>query len=323
VAVEARQILNKEQWLSWRRNFVTASEIGGLPAFNCHPFYTPLRIYAGKMGVEFGDGTENAVLRRGRWLEPAVAKAVSELRPEWALTAPGVFLCDTEIGIGATPDYYITGDPRGRGILQIKTVAPSVWNREWAKGEDIPLWVTLQTLTEMLLSEAAFGAVAVMLVDPHYMDVKILDVPRHPAAETKLVNEARRFMADTRAGREPTPDFQRDGAVLKLLLPKEAPGTQIDLTGNNELPKMLALRAQLMAQMKRDKARCEAIEARLKFIMDDAAIATGLDGWGITFKTQNRKGYTVEPSEPRVLLIRDKRPEDERPSVEYEGEDME
>ena len=322
MAVEARQILDKDQWLAWRRSFVTAAKIGGLPAFNCHPYYTPLKIYAEMMGVEFDAASDdNPVLRRGRWLEPAVAKAVSELRPQWGLTAPGVFLCDSEIGIGATPDYYITGDFRGRGILQIKTVAPSVWMREWAKGEDIPLWVTLQTLTEMYLSEAAFGAVAVMLVDPHLMDVKILDVPRHAGAETKLINEVKRFMADTRAGREPMPDFQRDGTVLKLLLPREAPGAQIDLAGNNELPKLLAHRAQLMAQMKRDKQRCEVIENRLKFIMGDAAIVTGLDGWGITFKTQKRKGYTVEPSEPRVLLIRDKRPENELPTIEDEGEE--
>jgi len=320
VAIEIRPITDKEEWLRWRREFVTASQVGGLPAFACHPYYTPLKIYAGMRGVEFDDGTDNPVLRRGRWLEPAVAKAVSELRPEWGLTAPNVFLCDPERGVGATPDYYVTGDARGRGVVQIKTVAYSVWKREWAEGEDIPLWVTLQTLLEMHLSDAAFGAVAVMLVDPHNMDVKILDVPRHAQAEAKLLAEAKRFVDDVRLGIEPDPDFARDGAVLKLLIPKEIPGSEIDLGSNNLLPNMLAVRAQLIAQMKRDEKRCKEIENRLKYLMGDAANAVGVDGWGISYRTQHRKGYTVQPSEPRVLLIRDKRPADERPQVDDEDE---
>lgn len=320
VAIEVRPITNKEEWLAWRREFVTASQIAGLPAFNAHPFYTPLRIYAEKRGVEF-DNTDNPVLRRGRWLEPAVAKAVSEKRPEWGLVAPGVFLCDPERCIGATPDLFISGDARGRGVLQIKTVAYSVWKREWAEGEDVPLWVTLQCLLEMILSEATFGVVGVMLVDPHMMDVKLLDVPRHAGAEAKLINEAMRFMADVRRGIEPDPDFARDGAVLKLLLPREVPGSEIDLSGDNLIPKMLAHRAQLIAQMKRDKARCEEIENRLKFVMGDSATVAGLDGWRISYKVEKRKGYTVAPSEPRVLRIRDKRPDDERPQVEGGDDD--
>lgn len=316
VAVEIREIRDKEQWLAWRREFITASRIGGLPAFRCHFYHTPLRIYAELAGVQFPSDDDNPVLRRGRWLEPAVARAVSEMRPEWELEYPNVFLCDPEIGIGATPDYYIKGDPRGRGVLQIKTVAWSVWEREWNRGSEIPLWVTLQALTEGMLADAAFMAVAVMLVDAHNMDVKILDVPRHIGAEAKLVAEVRRFMDDVRNGVEPDPDFERDGMVLKLLLPHELPGSAIDLVGNNELPDMLATRAELRADIKRAQQACEAIENRVKFIMGEAAVGTGLDGWGISFKTQQRAGYTVEPSEPRVLLIRDKRPKEERQKIE-------
>ena len=322
MAIEIREIKDRQQWLDWRTKFVTASQIGGLPAFACHPFYTPLRIYAAMRGVEFPTDDENKILRRGRWLEPAVAKAVSELRPDWELTAPGVFLCDPEIGVGATPDYYISS-PQGRGVLQCKTVAPSVWHRDWDEGRDIPLWVTLQALTEMMLSDAAYGAVAVMLVDPHNMDCAILDIPRHPGAEAKLINEVKRFIADVEAGREPDPDFARDGAILKLLIPRERPGSQIDLAGDNMLPKMLAHRAQLMAQMKRDKARCEEIENRLRHLIGDAAFVTGIDGFGISYKVEPRKGYTVQPSEPRVLRIRDKRPAEERPVVEDNNESEE
>ena len=46
-------------------------------------------------------------------------------------------------------------------------------------------------------------------------------------------------------------------------------------------------------------------------LMKDAAIAKVPD-FSVTWRVQERKGYTVEPSSPRVLLIKDKRqPEDE------------
>lgn len=319
MAVEIREIKDRDTWLSWRKEFITASTVGAMPAFNCHPYVTPLRIYAEKRGVEFDDN-DDRVRRRGRWLEPAVAKAVSEIRPEWGIIAPNVFLCDPEIAIGATPDFYITGDPRGRGVLQCKTVAYSVWKRDWDEGRDIPLWVTLQCLTESMMSEAAFGAVAVMLVDPHNMNCVILDVPRHAGAEAKITNEVRRFWKDIREGIEPEADFVRDGAVLKLLMPRERPGSVIDLTGNNELPDLFARRAAMIAEMKIMERRCKIIENKLRVIMGDNATATGLEGWHVSYKVEPRKGYIVEPSNPRVLRIQDKRPADQRPQIDDDDE---
>jgi hypothetical protein len=322
VAIETHEIKSKDEWLELRKAFITASMIGGMPAFNCHPYYTPLHIYAEKRGVEFVKDPDDKVMRRGRWLEPAVATAVGELHPEWELTQPKVFLCDREIGIGATPDYYISGDPRGLGVLQCKTVAYSVWKRDWDEGHDLPLWVTLQCLTETMLAGAAFGVVAVMLVDPHNMDCVILDVPRHMAAEHRIVNETKRFWFDIRNGIEPQVDFVRDGAILKLLMPREAKDSVLDLTGNNEFPDLFARRAAMIAEMKLYARRCKIIETKLMAIMRDHAAITGLDGWSASYKIEHRKGYSVAPSEPRVLRIKDRRPLEQRPQVD-EDDDVE
>lgn len=322
MAVEVRPIPDRETWLAWRKDFITASVVGAMPAFNCHSFATPLRIFAEKRGVEF-DESDDKVKRRGRWLEPSVAKAVSELRPEWGLIAPNVFLCDPETGLGATPDFYITGDPRGRGVLESKSVAYSVWKRDWDEGRDVPMWVTMQCLTSMILADAAFGVVAVMLVDPHNMDVALLDVPRHAGAEAKIINEAKRFWRDIRAGIEPQADFVRDGAILKLLIPRERPGAVLDLTGNNELPNLFARRAAMIAEMKRYQKRCKIIETKLMALMGENASVTGLDDWAVSYKVEPRKGYTVQPSEPRVLRIKDKRPADQRPQIDDDDEENE
>ena len=288
-----------------RRQDITASRLGAL--FGVHPHTTVLRLYAEKRGVEFPEQEDNAVMRRGRWLEPAVAKAVGEMRPEWKLESPNVYLRDPQIRLGATPDFFIHDPVRGLGVLQCKTVAPSVYARDWHGGTEIPFWITLQALTEMMLADAAFGAVAALLVDPHMMDVAILEVPRNPSAEHKIRVAVKQFWDAVSIGQEPEPDFGRDAEVIKAMTPRETPGKQIDFTGNNELPAMLEERAGLMDVIKRADERKDEIENEVKFLMADAETANGLPDWRISYKIQKRAGYTVPPKEPRVLMIRDKR----------------
>jgi len=140
MTVEHRTITSRDEWLRWRRQDVTASVVGAL--FGVHPYTTALRIYAEKRGVEFPDA-DNKTMRRGRWLEPAVATAVEEERPDWKLRAPRLYLRDPDLRLGCTPDYFIEGDPRGLGVLQCKTVAPSVYARDWLGGSEIPLTTDL------------------------------------------------------------------------------------------------------------------------------------------------------------------------------------
>ena len=120
MAIERRAIVDREQWLDWRRQDVTASAIGAL--FRVHPYTTKLCLYAEKRGVEFPD-EDNKVKRRGRWLEPAVAEAVRELRPDWTIEPPRCYLRDPELRLGAlsgSTAWNNSVKPRGfHGTFQI------------------------------------------------------------------------------------------------------------------------------------------------------------------------------------------------------------
>jgi predicted phage-related endonuclease len=305
--IERRAITSREEWLQWRREDVTASTVGAL--FGAHPYCTALRIYAEKRGTEFVN-EDNKILRRGRWLEPAVAKAVEEMRPEWKLIPPMEYLRDPVLRIGATPDFYIEGDPRGRGVLQAKSVAQSVYARDWDNGNEVPLWIILQAQTEMMQADAAFGAVAALLVDAYNMDVCIHELPRHAAAEDKIKRAVAKFWDDVANAREPEPDFERDADVIKALWRAERrPDDVIDLSGNNRIPALLAERAEQQERIKAAKARCESIEAEIKFHMKDAAVAVGVEGWRVTYKTSHFKEYTVRERDSRVLRVYDHRVE--------------
>jgi predicted phage-related endonuclease len=304
--VERRPIIDREQWLAWRRQDVTASAVAAL--FGAHPYLSALKLYLEKCGIEFPEN-DNAVFRRGRRMEPGVAIAVAEERPEWTIRPAREYLRAPELRLGASPDFYIDGDPRGLGVLQAKSAAPSVYDREWGDGP--PFWITLQTLAECILSDAAFGVAAALRVDAYDMDCAIHEIPRHRGAETRILAAVAQFWDDIEHGREPDPDYGKDAELIKIIAPREAAlDKAIDLSGNNELPELLAERALLMARQRQDDARCKEIETEIKFLMRDAAIVSGLPEWRITWKTEPRKGYTVAPSEPRVLRIYDKRIEE-------------
>jgi predicted phage-related endonuclease len=296
-------ITSNEEWLERRKRHVTASVVGGL--FGCHPYTSALRLYVEKSGVEL-PAPASSVLRRGRLLEPAVAAAVAEEHPEWRLEKCREYYFDDDVKIGATPDFLIHNDPRGLGVLQTKTAAPSVFLRDWSD-TDPPFWIVLQTLTEAMLTEAAFAVVAVLVVDPFELACPLYDVPRHSGSEYRIIEAVTKFWADVAAGREPGPDYNKDRDVLALLSRKETPEKTIDLSGDNEVIAGLHERGDLMKRIKADKERCNAIEALIMDRMRDAAVVTNVPDFRITWKTSHFKEYTVQARDSRVLRILDRR----------------
>jgi predicted phage-related endonuclease len=259
-------------------------------------------LYLAHSGVEF-DQADDRVLRRGRLMEPAVALAVSEERADWKIEKCDSYYRDPELHLGATPDFFIHGDPRGLGVLQTKTAAPHIFERDWEGGATVPFWIQLQVLTEAMLTEAAFGAVAVLRVDAFDLALALIEVPRHPAAEQRIKAAVAQFWADVAAGREPDPDYGKDAELLKVIAPHEVVGTTVDLSGDNELPALLDQRAEIMTAMKGFEARKDEIETAIKFRMRDAESVVGLPDWNITWKTTHRAEYVMKAKDIRTLRI--------------------
>lgn len=300
--IEKHPITDRESWLAMRKPDVTASVIGAL--FGAHPYETALGLFVDKSGYEM-PAFDSDVLWRGLLYESAVAVAAGQKHPEWKITKANEYLRDPDARIGATPDFWIEGDPRGRGVLQAKTVAPREFKANWTDDQP-PFWISLQTITEMMLGEVSWGVVAALVVDPYRPFVQLYEVPRHPGAETRLRTAVAQFWQDVKDGREPNPDYGRDSDLLAALYPSEVPLKAVDLAGDNLLPEILAERADLKKRMKVDEARCKEIETEVKFKLGDAEMGTLLN-WQITWKLQHRKGYHVDATSFRKLDVRDRR----------------
>ena len=157
-----------------------------------------------------------------------------------------------------------------------------------------------------MLTNAVFGAVAVLVVDPFNLPCHVIEIPRHQAAEHKIVNGVAQFWKEIEQGKEPDADYGLDRDLLKILMPHEEPDVSVDLSSDNEVIAGLIERADLKEQIKFADEKCKAIEVMLMSRMREAAVARVPD-FSVSWKVQERKGYTVAASSPRVLLIRDKR----------------
>jgi len=309
MTVEAIPIGDRADWLARRKFDVTASTVGAL--FGLHPYVSALRLYVDKQGlVDLPPFKDSGPMRRGRWYEHGIPEAIKDTQPEWAdltIAKNKHYFRDNEIALAATPDFFVHDDPRGIGNLQAKTAAPDVFQRDWMTDGKLtpPMWIVLQAITEMMLADCSWGAVACLIADPYNPDLKLAPIERHAATEQKIRDAVVKFWDDVENGREPGPDYGLDRDVLKALLPSEIPAKLIDLRFDNEAIAGLQERAALREQISAAEDRCKVIETMVMAKLGDAETAL-VPGFSVNWKTGFRKGYTVADKTSRVLRIKEK-----------------
>lgn len=301
MTVERIPIASREQWKELRRHDVTASVIGTL--FGAYPWQTIAGLAAEKMGMEMpGPDPQSSVIRRGNALEPVVAAEVALQRPEWTITKATDYLRDAEARIGATPDFWIEGDPRGKGVLQTKTVGATTFRKEW-HGEVImpPFWITLQAATEAMLDDAAFSVIGVLVIGDYAFDTHVVELPRNRSAEHRLRNAVAEFWAAIEAGEVPQLlNYERDRELIKLLWPTETKGKVVDLSADARAAELCEIREKARAMEKGGKERRESAETELLAKIGDAEIAL-VDGWRVTYRTTNVPAQMRDANSYRVL----------------------
>lgn len=297
---------DRAAWLVLRQQDVTASAAGCL--LGVHDYLTPYELWALKAGLIQEDPEETAPMQRGRLLEPVAVQLLREMRPTWTIThntgAAQIYLRDPDARLGATPDVFAVDPERdGTGIVQIKSVEPGVFRRKWRDPDtgDVapPLWIAVQAIVEAHLAGAAWAAVAALTVG-FGADLEIVPVPIHAGVLDAVRAKVAEFWTMVDEGRQPAPDFARDGELIARLYADEKPD-ELDLTLDNRMPELVRDHRALKRQAKICAARLAEVDAEVKAKLGNHTVALIAGGKRITWKTQNRKGYTVAPSTARVL----------------------
>ena len=106
MSVELIPVTSREQWLKARQHDVTASAVAAL--FGKHKYQTALELYLEKTSSEIEDAADSSVMRRGRWLEPAVAAAAVEVKG-WHPIKANTYYRDRELRLGACECLIVLG----------------------------------------------------------------------------------------------------------------------------------------------------------------------------------------------------------------------
>ena len=300
MSIQYTDIKSSEQWHSLRRGVIGASETGAL--FGVHDYLSYWTLYQKKRGM-LPETADDGAMERGRRLEPVALDMLRDRYPEWGVHAPKKHYAEHEFGVGATPDAFATDPVRGGGLLQIKSVAPSAFRQNWRGDSDAvqpPLWIALQAMQEAWLTGARWAAVVALVVD-HEIDLHVIEVPVRPDVIEKIKDAALTFWKRVLEGREPEPDYGRDGEAIRKVL-REDDGGEIDLSADNEIYGLVAQRATVKALVAEYEYEAKAIDAQLLHKLGNAAVGR-FNGGTISAKTIHRAAYQVKASQYRQLRV--------------------
>lgn len=295
-AIERWKITDHAEWLHRRRANINGSEVAAL--FGCNPFMTNLALYAEKADLAKLPAPDSDVLRRGRILEPAVAAGVLEERPDWKISKANEYLWSPAWRLGCTPDFHAHCPRRGIGVVQTKTAAKPIFDEDWQDGP--PQWIVLQTLQEMMLEDVAWGAIALLVMNFYTVDIHIWEFERHAPAEKRMIQKAAMFWDAVAERRQPAFNFDEDADVIKALFPR-ANNTTVDFTNEPRMAALLTEHESLKAIACHAEKRLKPLKAEIAAMMGEAgtAIVPGFES--VTFKNQERAGFTTAPTSFRVL----------------------
>jgi predicted phage-related endonuclease len=252
-----------------------------------HPFLSLDGLVAELLG-QSGE-VPNSSMRDGHILEAGFPYAVKADGKPWDLVKADTYHWLPEHRLGATPDFWIGDD----GLLQAKSTSPQQWEK-W-RGT-VPIAYTLQTLCEMLVCGRAWGVLAVMIRTAGH-PIHYFDVPRHPAAEARILDAVAEFWKRWDAGEHPQP--QTAAGLAEMV----SDGSHRDFSGDNEIVSLLAERAELVPVRRDAEKRLDEIDGAIKERLGPASTAW-CPGWSLTFKPQTRKETTLPERTFRVLRVR-------------------
>ena len=234
----------------------------------------------------------NEYMEWGVRLEEVVARKYAEKTKRTVRRHQRLILHPEYPFIGGHIDRWVIDKDLGRGVLEIKTTSPRFADA-W-EGEP-PAAVQVQLQHYLMVTDCQWGSIAALIGGQKFVS---FDVRRNEAFIASLLKREIEFWHHVQEGIPPAP-VGADNALLAAIYSPEDPEGVVDLP-----PEALQL-DQVMRDAKTALAEHlvvkEDAEAKLKAMLGKAVLGRLPGGDGYRWKTEPRKSYTVEASNPRTL----------------------
>ncbi len=297
VLLANRNDLTEDEWLEIRRKSgIGGSEMAAILGVN--PYQSPLSVYYDK--VEGSDFEGNIHTEFGNWMEP-------HIRDEF----PKRFLKTDDIQIQVYEYPYVIQHKKypflignidgimihpelGTGIIEIKTASERNW-QSWEE-DKLPDMYYVQVMHYLAITDLSYAYI-VALVGKRLLWKHI---PRNEDIIKIIARQAKDFWHDhVLAKIPPAPiGLGSDTDTLKKLYPEED-GQVVEL---HEYQDKRDKYKELMKQKTEVEKEIETIKQQFMAAMGESETAMVGDR-KVTWKTVNRKGFTVKPSSSRQLRI--------------------
>ena len=195
----------------------------------------------------------------------------------------------------ATPDAVVLVPNVGECLLQVKTAGDA---SAWEDG--VPEHVYIQIQHELAVTGLAHGYAAVLGGGKGGLRFRWAKVDRDPAMIADIVERTRQFWGLVESKTPPAMDGQETTtSVIGRIFPKQEPGKSVALEGSFiDKDERLKEIDGLMRQLAYEETE---IKNAIRSTIGDAEIGVLPNGVTWTYKTQERKEFTVKASTSRVL----------------------
>lgn len=201
----------EEAWLAERAKDITSTEIAAL--YGLSPYCTAFELWHQKQGLYVEDFESNDRIKWGTRLQDAIAAGVAE-DMEWHAKRLDDYMRDEDARLGASFDFEVVCQERGRGLMEIKNVDRSVFYDKWLdlpSGIEGPQHIELQVQQQMEVGDYDWCAL-VALVGGNDAKVTIRERDREIGQDIRKHVAA--FWRSIEAGQAPAPDYEQDADFL-------------------------------------------------------------------------------------------------------------
>lgn len=296
-----------EQWLAARQKYIGSSRARGILGHG-YAGENALSVYADMVSDEPRriDKQTAKAYRQGHIAEKFVLEMFEVDREAGVCTygVPAMHLHPSIPYLAASLDAWIE-KPEGNEVVECKFVG-SYAAHEWRE-DTPPLKHAIQVHHQLLCTGWRKGWL-VGFVDGELI---VHEIQRSEEVCAWLAEKIRAFWEGHIVPRiPPAPDHSDASAeAIRRLFPV-ASGEVVDLRDDRELTRIAEELEAAKVACKEAEQRKKSLENRLKLALGSATFGVLPDGTCLSFKTQEREGYFVEPTSFRVLRLLKKVPKE-------------
>lgn len=283
--------ISREEWLAQRG--LGSSDSSAICGLN--PWRTPYKVWAEKVGI-VAPFAGNEATEIGLAMEPVISELYAKRTGRKIRPIGKMYQHKLHPFITATPDREIDlGNLYGR-LGELKNVG---WRmvHEW-DDNNTPDNAHIQVQHQLMVCPSFEDADVIALLGGR--ELAIRHIEHDLKVQARLLEILCQFqeLIDTKT---PPPLVAEDAETIKKLFPESQPGIEIILPEEAEF--LLEQRAKAEEALKVAKSQKDEAETKLKALLGNAERGKGKK-FMVSWKTQNRAGYTVEPTSFRQFTVK-------------------